>query len=75
MAGFFLCLDFTHRTTGIYSKSSPKQRTNRERKILSKSVCNASPEEMVHLIRSVVAAFAGSEPQNDDITLLVMGYR
>ena len=61
--------------TGIYSVNAPKQRTNRERKILSKSVCNASPEEMVHLIRSVVAAFAGSELQNDDITLLVMEYR
>ena len=61
--------------TGTYSANAPKQRTNRERQILSKSVCNASPEEMVHLIRSVVAAFAGSEPQNDDITLLVMGYR
>ena len=30
----FLCLDFTQRTTGIYSKSSPRQRTNRERQIL-----------------------------------------
>ena len=30
----FLYLDFTQRTTGIYSKSSPRQRTNRERQIL-----------------------------------------
>ena len=35
----FLYLDFTQRTTGIYSKSLPQQRTNRERQILSKSVC------------------------------------
>ena len=35
----FLCLGFTQRTTGIYSLNSPKQRTNRERQILSKSVC------------------------------------
>ena len=36
---------------------------------------NASPKEIVHLIRSEVSKFAGSEPQNDDITLLVMEYR
>ena len=35
----FLYLDFTHRTTSIYSKSSPKQRTNRERQILCFPVC------------------------------------
>ena len=35
----FLCLDFTQWTTGIYSVNTPKQRTNRERQILSKSVC------------------------------------
>jgi hypothetical protein len=29
-----LCLDFTQRTTGIYSKSLPQQRTNRERQFL-----------------------------------------
>ena len=35
----FLCLDFTQWMTGTYSVNSPKQRTNRERQILSKSVC------------------------------------
>jgi len=35
----FLCLDFTQRTTGIYSKSLPQQRTNRERQFLCFSVC------------------------------------
>lgn len=34
----FLCLDFTQRTTGIYSTNPPEQRTNRERQILSKSI-------------------------------------
>jgi sigma-B regulation protein RsbU (phosphoserine phosphatase) len=36
---------------------------------------NGSAEETVHRIRTEVAKFAGSEPQNDDITLLVMEYR
>ena len=35
----FLCLDFTQCLTGTYSVNSPEQRTNRERQILSKSVC------------------------------------
>ena len=35
----FLYLDFTQRMTGIYSAIFPKQRTNRERQILSESVC------------------------------------
>ena len=35
----FLFLDFTQWMTGTYSVNSPKQRTNRERQILSKSVC------------------------------------
>ena len=52
-----------------------KQLFGEERLLQTLTPCNASPEEMVHLIRSEVAAFAGSEPQNDDITLLVMEYR
>jgi serine phosphatase RsbU (regulator of sigma subunit) len=36
---------------------------------------NVSPQEIVHLIRAEVSKFAGSEPQNDDITLLVMEYQ
>jgi serine phosphatase RsbU (regulator of sigma subunit) len=36
---------------------------------------NLSPQEIVHLIRAEVSKFAGSEPQNDDITLLVMEYQ
>ena len=39
------------------------------------SANDASPEETVHLIRKNVSEFAGSEPQNDDITLLVLQYR
>ncbi len=39
MAEFFLYLTFTQCLTDTYSVKAPKQRTNRERQILSKSVC------------------------------------
>ena len=46
-----------------------------ERLLQTISSNNVSPKEIVHLIRSEVSNFAGSEPQSDDITLLVMEYR
>ncbi len=52
-----------------------KQLFGEEQLLKMLSAINASPQEIVHLIRSEVAKFAGSEPQNDDITLLVMEYR
>ena len=52
-----------------------KQLFGEERFLKTLSANNASPEEIVNLIRSEVSSFAGSEPQNDDITLLVMEYR
>ena len=51
-----------------------KQLFGEKRLLETLSAGNAAPEEIVHLIRSEVAAFAGAEPQNDDITLLVMEY-
>lgn len=52
-----------------------KQLFGEERLLQTISSSNASPKEIVHLICSEVARFAGSEPQSDDITLLVMEYR
>ena len=52
-----------------------KQLFGEERLLQTLSSNNISPEEIVHLIRAEVSNFAGSEPQNDDITLLVMEYR
>ena len=52
-----------------------KQLFGEEQLLKTLSSHNASPEETVHLIRSEVSAFAGAEPQNDDITLLVLEYR
>ena len=52
-----------------------KQLFGEEQLLKTLSSNNTSPEETVHLIRSEVAAFAGSEPQNDDITLLVLEYK
>lgn len=44
---------------------------------LLKTLQNApeAPEEIVRKIRTDVAEFAGSEPQNDDITMLVFEYK
>ena len=52
-----------------------KQLFGEEQLLKTLSSNNISPEEIVHLIRAEVSNFAGSEPQNDDITLLVMEYR
>ena len=52
-----------------------KQLFGEERLLQMLLSCDAVPEEIVHLIRAEVSEFAGSEPQNDDITLLVMEYR
>ena len=52
-----------------------KQLFGEERLLQTISSSNASPKEIVHLICSEVSKFAGSEPQSDDITLLVMEYR
>ena len=52
-----------------------KQLYGEEQLLKTLSSKDASPEEIVDLIRSEVSMFAGSEPQNDDITLLVMEYR
>ena len=52
-----------------------KQLFGEERLLETLSSNESSAEETVHLIRSEVSKFAGSEPQNDDITLLVMEYK
>ena len=52
-----------------------KQLFGEERLLKMLSSNNASPKEIVELIRNEVSEFAGSEPQNDDITLLVMEYK
>ena len=52
-----------------------KQLFGEERLLQMLTSCDVAPEEIVHLIRSEVSEFAGSEPQSDDITLLVMEYR
>ena len=52
-----------------------KQLFGEERLLQTISSSNASPKEIVHLICSEVARFAGLEPQSDDITLLVMEYK
>ena len=52
-----------------------KQLFGEERLLQMLLSCDAAPEEIVHLIRAEVSEFAGSEPQNDDITLLVMEYK
>ena len=52
-----------------------KQLFGEERLLKTLSSNDASPEETVELIRTEVSEFAGSEPQSDDITLLVMEYR
>ena len=63
-------------TDGVTEAMNCSKELFGEEKLLKTLSCNAvSPEETVYLIRSEVSKFAGSEPQNDDITLLVMEYR
>ena len=52
-----------------------KQLFGEERLLQTLSANNASPQEIVELIRTEVSEFAGAEPQSDDITLLVMRYK
>ena len=52
-----------------------KQLFGEERLLQTLSANNASPQEIVELIRAEVSEFAGAEPQSDDITLLVMRYK
>ena len=52
-----------------------KQLFGEERLLKTLAANDATPEEFVHLIRTEVSEFAGSEPQSDDITLLVMEYK
>ena len=52
-----------------------KQLFGEERLLQTLSANNASPQEIVALIRTEVSKFAGEEPQSDDITLLVMRYK
>ena len=52
-----------------------KQLFGEERLLQTLSANNASPQEIVELIRTEVSKFAGEEPQSDDITLLVMRYK
>ena len=63
-------------TDGVTEAMNCSKELFGEEKLLKTLSCNAvSPEETVYLIRSEVSKFTGSEPQNDDITLLVMEYR
>ncbi|MBE6392682.1 MAG: hypothetical protein E7044_01300 [Lentisphaerae bacterium] len=52
-----------------------KQLFGEERFLKTLSGSIVTPMETVHLIRAEVSEFAGSTPQNDDITLLVMEYK
>jgi sigma-B regulation protein RsbU (phosphoserine phosphatase) len=64
-------------TDGVTEAMNPQRQLFSERRLLEtvRSGLAASPAETVKLITEAVAAHAGSEPQSDDITVLVLKYR